>query len=82
MRLLEEMEAVSAPGSVLLTSMTPVSITRKDHGSSLLASWVWGFGEDFAEARFHSLYVAQSATLCKFSPGLPEPMVAWHAGVC
>lgn len=59
MRLLEEMEAVSAPGSVLLTSMTPVSITQKEHGSSLLASWVWGFGDDFTEARFNSLDISQ-----------------------
>jgi hypothetical protein len=52
MRLLEEMEEVSAPGSVLLTSMTPISITQQQHApSSLLSSWVWGFSNDFIEVR-------------------------------
>lgn len=50
MQLLEEMEGASGPGSVLLTSMPPISTVKREHPpSSLLASWVWGFGDDFTE---------------------------------
>jgi hypothetical protein len=50
MRLLEEMEEISAPGSVLLTTMTPISYTQQQHPpSSLLSSWKWGFGDDYIE---------------------------------
>jgi hypothetical protein len=50
MRLLEEMEEISAPGSVLLTTMTPISFTQQQHPpSSLLSSWKWGFGDDYIE---------------------------------
>lgn len=80
MRLLEEMEEVSAPGSVLLTSMTPISTVKKEHAaSSLLASWVWGFGDDFTEARSHppDMYTLGAFTV----PGLSLTELC-HAGVC
>lgn len=73
MQLLQQLEEVSAPGSVVLTTMTPISITKRPHApSSLVGSWVWGFGEDFPQVCFIQKRTLEYENLtgnCSQSPG-------------